>query len=380
MLHEQAAFGMELTRANQRRTPHASLDQLWWLRADDLCKKTEQLQPLPIKSALYRIGDAVLQVSSDDASVLQSLAQMYGDCAVSGALPPAKPLVHCVVRSVPDLALLLITFLEGGPADPAQAFLPTSAMRAWDSPLPGWRLIGRSTTPILAACRTKVLIDVRNSWPEFPVQCLVSAMLAAQSGLVAVHAASLATRGAGLVLVGPSHAGKSTTALHLAARGFTLLGDDVALIQLVSNDLLPFPRTANLRPGPRSPELARLVEDFGGGEACVIEGEPATRLRIRKLFSDQHPLATPLAAVFFLDGFSNPPSVLRIEPKLHELQTTGFFFPGNLRATLWRMTSSRRAMHMMAIRRLLERTPCWRLKLGAPGDTAELIERTMENL
>jgi serine kinase of HPr protein (carbohydrate metabolism regulator) len=61
--------------------------------------------------------------------------------------------------------------------------------------------------------------------------------------MLPIHGASLQIGAAGVVLVGASHSGKTTTSLHLAARGHTLLGDEIALIRLATGAAGP------LRPG-----------------------------------------------------------------------------------------------------------------------------------
>jgi len=104
-----------------------------------------------------------------------------------------------------------------------------------------------------------------------------------------------------------------------------------------------------------------------------------TRLQIGKLFPEQQPARTRLAAAFFLDGFSDCPSVRQFRPELGDLQAFGVL-AGNEIATLWGMPASRRALRLLAIRHLLGRVPCWRLKVGMPDATAALIEMKMENL
>lgn len=67
-----------------------------------------------------------------------------------------------------------------------------------------------------------------------------------------VHAASLRRGGDALLIAGPSGFGKTTLALHLALRGFSLYGDDIAAIERSSGLLIPFPRSVHLRAGSRA--------------------------------------------------------------------------------------------------------------------------------
>ena len=63
------------------------------------------------------------------------------------------------------------------------------------------------------------------------IKALVTArVLEADSEKIAFHAATLSRHGRALLLSGAPGAGKSTLALHLAARGYIYCGDDIALI------------------------------------------------------------------------------------------------------------------------------------------------------
>jgi hypothetical protein len=354
-------------------------DQPWWLAAPELKNAIEQQPPLPRNSAYYQFGDAVLHIASDTKRLLDMFEQLYGDCAVPPPVPPERPRVRCLARRGGHPPLLLLTFLEGAPHDPASAFLPMRATRVWDSPLPGWRLACGAAAPILAACGAHVLINLQQAWDRLPVEYLVNATLTAQPELVAVHAASLRMNNAGLLLSGPSQSGKTTTSLHLAARGLTLLGDEVALIRLATNEIVPFRRTANLRPGPRERELSAAVERLGGGHEPPVDDEGVTALRIGDLFPGSQARPVSLSASFFLAGFADHPSIAPFRPTLQDLDAYRVL-AGNEIATLWGLPLARRALRLMAVRHLLDRLPCWRLTVGAPGETAELIERTMEHL
>jgi hypothetical protein len=358
---------------------HRAGDQPWWLAAPELKHAIEQGQPAPRTSAYYRFGDAVLEITSDTKRLFVMFEQLYGDCAVPAPAAPDRPRVRCVVRRGGEPPLLLMTFLEGAPRDPASAFLPMRATRVWESPLPGWRLAGGAEATILAACGAHVLINLRQAWEHYPIEYLVNATLTAQPDLVAVHAASLGMNKAGLLLAGPSESGKSTTALHLAARGLTLLGDEVALIRLATSEILPFRRTAHLRPGPRTPELSAAVAQLAGRYKPAMHDASVAALHIGELFPGEQAGPANLRAAFFLAGFAERPSLAPFRPTLHDLNAFSVL-AGNEIATLWGLPVERRALRLLAVKQLLDRLPCCRLEIGAPAETAELIERTMENL
>jgi len=65
---------------------------------------------------------------------------------------------------------------------------------------------------------------------------------------LALHAGSLSWRGTGLVLPAPSGSGKSTLTAGLTVAGCEYLSDEVALVDLASGTLHPFPRALGMSP------------------------------------------------------------------------------------------------------------------------------------
>lgn len=367
----------EVTR-DAAAEPGSALVDPWWLDAPRIVRSIEQQEPEPRDSICYRFGDGILQLASDYPRLRETFEHVYGDCAVPPLIALQQPLVSCVARRGRNVPLLLLTFTKGAPQDAASAFMPKRATQVWDSPLAGWRLAGTEGTPTLAASGSHVLIDARRAWRRFPIEYLVNATLTAQPELIGLHAASLESHNAGFLLAGRSGSGKTTTALHLAARGAALLGDEIALIRLATNELVPLRRTVNLRPGPRAPELSQalgrivrhdLIDDDG-------DGDP---LRIDEVFPGTRVQSASLRAAFLLDGFAERPSLAPLRPTLHDLKTFGVL-AGHEIATLWGLPAARRALRLMVVKQLLDQLPCWLLKVGGPTETADLIERTMEDL
>ncbi len=360
-------------------------DSSWWLAAPALLRDIQQQSPAPQASARYRLGDSVFEIAVDDPVLLEKFRQMYGDCAVSAPIAPDMPRVRCTVRRGGDPQLILLTFETGAPPDPAGAAFnllrPTRAVPPFsvhDSRIAGWRLAGGAVEPVLAACGPYVLIAPWQVPADFLVEYLVGITLAAQPELLAVHGASLQMRDAGMVIVGGSHAGKTTTALHLAARGHTLFGDELALIRLASREIVPFRRTLNLRPGPRAPELAAVLERAGDREKLAVDDEWVGPHWIGDLFPGSSPCPASLQAVFFLDGFANRASLAPFRLTLHDTDVVNWLAQPAIAYCSWGLAPERRALRLLALRQLLARVPCWRLKVGPPAETAQLIERTME--
>jgi hypothetical protein len=377
---------MPLAEALGAERLHRSADDAWWVAAPALQQAIEA-QPVPVPSpAYYRLGDVVLQVTIDHPRVLAAFEQLYGDCALSPSTDE-RPTVRCTLRCGTNPRLILLTFEAGAPPDPAA--LAVSLLRATpvappytaaDSPLSGWRLAGGAAGPVLAACGPHVLIDPQAVPPEFLAEYVVSATLAAQAELLVVHAASLRMGAGGILLAGPSHAGKTTTALHLALRGHPLLGDEAALIRLGSGELLPLPRTMNLRQGPRAAALAEALERLPEPAPVRVGGTWTRPLRIDELFPDALAGPTRLRAVGFLGGFADRPSLAPLESALHNAYLFECLSTNDLAHASWGLTPERRTLRILALRQVLARVPCWLITVGPPDETAELIERTMEGL
>lgn len=96
--------------------------------------------------------------------------------------------------------------------------------------------------------------------PEAVPMALAHGLLAAEMGMnlqmalgqrryLLLHAATVERDGRALMLTGESGAGKSTLAALLGERGWRLMGDEFALIDLDRGKALPFPRAISLKNG-----------------------------------------------------------------------------------------------------------------------------------
>jgi hypothetical protein len=291
------------------------------------------------------------------------------------------------MRRSADPPLVVLTFHEGAPPDLAAAaynlLRPTQAIPPFQvggSPIPGWRLAGGVNGPVLVACDAHVLLHPKLIPPEFLVEYLVGITLGVQPWVLPIHGASLLVGDMGVVLVGASRAGKTTTSLHLAARGHALLGDEIALIRLETGEVVPFRRTVNLRPGPRGRELVQMLERSGHADNTDSSAEWVGTHRIGELFPGRLPRPAPLKAVFFLAGFAEQPSVDPFTVTLDQTDVFQWITTPEIAYCSWGVEPARRAFRLMVLKQVLSRIPCWLLKAGPPSETAELIESTMEKL
>lgn len=69
--------------------------------------------------------------------------------------------------------------------------------------------------------------------------------------VLTLHAALVAREGRGVLVIGPNEAGKSTLACALWGRGFSLLGDDLAIVDPATAKAQSAPRRVSLRTASR---------------------------------------------------------------------------------------------------------------------------------
>jgi len=116
---------------------------------------------------------------------------------------------------------------------------------------------------------------------------------------IAIHAALLAKNGKGVVITGPSFAGKSTLAVAMWRAGWSLLADDVILLDAKHRSAAPAPRRVSLRSESRN-----LVGDDLWTE---IQNTPSCIHTAKGLFFHPHEVTgsdrvslTDLSGIFFL--------------------------------------------------------------------------------
>ncbi len=108
---------------------------------------------------------------------------------------------------------------------------------------------------------------------------LMRDLLGSVGGHFVFHASALGASGRAMLLAGPSNFGKTTLGVHLAFQGYSLLADDLAVVQRGTGRLVPIPRSLNLRRGSRATlgpaqldTLARAAREAGADEWAVDPG------------------------------------------------------------------------------------------------------------
>ncbi|MEO8577610.1 MAG: hypothetical protein ABI556_12950 [Gemmatimonadales bacterium] len=139
--------------------------------------------------------------------------------------------------------------------------------------------------------RESALLFVENEVLDF--------LIAHSNESIAVHCALLAKEGRGIVIVGPSLAGKTTLAITLWRSGWTLMADDTAFLH-------PLVLTAS--PAPRRVSARKESRVFVGDKLWNEMEQTPSFLRTEKgLFFHPHEvdatsplISTPIASIFFL--------------------------------------------------------------------------------
>src|SRR5437868_7726066 len=101
-------------------------------------------------------------------------------------------------------------------------------------------------------------------------------MALGQKYYLLLHAATVEKDGRALIMTGESGAGKSTLAALLGERGWRLMGDEFALLDLATGLLMPFPRAVSLKNGAIKVMEAEVSADRFGP---LLEGTPKGTIR-----------------------------------------------------------------------------------------------------
>lgn len=254
---------------------------------------------------------------------------------------------------------------------PAVTEVPT---RSWkidrvnsgSSETAAWQVSGSSESssmlPVRADTRETAILHVEQDALEWLLNNFDDAIV--------VHGALLSRNGKGVVIVGPSFAGKSTLATALWQSGWSLMCDDIVFIDTSARTASPAPRRVSLRF-----ESKTLVGDSTWNE---ISRTPSCIQTWKGLFFHPHELSgrekektTDLSAIFFLarlDTVTGPAEVREINPAKASLSFLSYAF--NAR-TLPFIEGLRR------ITPLLDKVPAYDLGRGELPAMINAVEATV---
>ena len=323
----------------------------------------------------YRFGDGILEVGGSEPALSDYLSSLYGDCRVQERGDARSPTVRCTVGPTEHRHVAQVGFEDPEPLDASDfvASVHSRGHHEWFGAADGRRSQTESAdsrSPAITLCGSVALVDRRKPWHAPIAHLGINRLLHFQRDMLFFHAASLGIGGAGVLLFGDKCAGKTTTALFLAARGHDLMSDEVGAVRTRDHELLPFRRALSIRPGP----LPRVVRERLGGGSCrretLADGTTRIRARISSLFRVNESAATALKCAFFLSGFAGTPQARPLTAgtgHLAQLKPFGCSLYGASKRTV--------AFRLAA---LLSRTRVYALSLGPAQATAALVERLVE--
>ena len=347
----------------------------WWSAA--ALVETADLPESGGSADWYRLGDGYLGVQSEDAPLRERCQALYDECRVSDGPIGPEPRVRCSVQQSPHAPLVRVRFDDPEPLDQiafAAGSFPTRGMHERPSGVDGWRLLGlpdQATEDVIAVRDPDLLIAHRaDAWQPFVGSFAVNRLLRLQRNVIFFHAASVGLRSGGVLIAGPKGAGKTTLSLALAARGYRLLGDELAGVRLPDDALLPIRRSVSVRPGPRAPGVDAALQRAGTTEERYPDGTLRLRAPAGALFPEQAIEPVRVRAVIFLRGRADQVNLEQVAPRREHL---GLLPP--LGSSQWGMSPGRRVTQVLG---LLSRLQCWFVDAGSPQDTAAAIERHLE--
>ena len=134
---------------------------------------------------------------------------------------------------------------------------------------------------------------------------VIGGILSQSAFITTVHGALLARNGRSILIAGPSYSGKSTLACALWGSGFSLLCDDITMLECSRATAAPVPRRVSVR----HPSRAFLGEDFWDkmltSKTCFA-AEEGYLFHPAETDSHWSPEELPLSAIVFLNRLGAP--------------------------------------------------------------------------
>lgn len=198
-------------------------------------------------------------------------------------------------------------------------------------------------------------------WPLYAMLAWHWLLLQDRS-LCTVHAAVTAYQGEALVLISASGTGKSTLAHALCSEGADYFTDEEAWFSLPEFRLYPLLKDLCLRPGGM--DALGLAADSGS----AYEAKPGDPKHVVSLTTPERSCPESHVRLIFLEGFA-------AEPALRPL-------PGSdATRILFRhlgFGSAAPGERLQVAASLVNRYPCYALRVGSPARTAELLLRQVQ--
>jgi hypothetical protein len=344
---------------------------------DSILSEWEGRPAAPLLEGVFWPAGVALRLEIDDASLLDEVALVLGRQAPPSDLTAAPQVAARVrTRGGPDgvghLAFAAGSAHLGTPEDFHLGFsAPGFPFRPIASPDPGWTVVAfrDDPAPVFWMKGPDCLFRLGAHWRAELALFLFNRLLRARADAIFFHAAAVGLAGGGVMLLGPRGAGKSTLALALASRGHAFLGDDTACYLPGSGELVPFPRSPGIRPGPRAAAIDRALAGLGQDPDRSVRLPVGTLLPAAPAGPAGPAGSVPLRAVVYLRSFAPSPRLERIVPGRDEVAALQPFT-----GSLVNAPATRRVFEMV---RLLSAVAAYGLHPGEPDETAERLEEAL---
>lgn len=170
--------------------------------------------------------------------------ELYRRLSTDGLRLRTGPLVFCIRSKVADVARGLAALYDGHPVVGSEEFADfhisvdrVTGPRRWLRPQLAFRVDGENSFAPLPGGQGLPMLEWGMNW------CVSGAC----HQYLILHAAVLERNGRALVMPAPSGSGKSTLCAALLFRGWRLLSDELALIDMKTGQLVPLPRAVSLK-------------------------------------------------------------------------------------------------------------------------------------
>jgi hypothetical protein len=172
-----------------------------------------------------------------------------------------------------------------------------------------WLVSGTSESssmlPVRAESRETAILHVEQDALEWLLHNFHDAII--------VHAALLSKNGKGVVIVGPSFAGKSTLAIALWRNGWSLMCDDIVFIDTFARAASPAPRRVSLRYESKDLVGESAWYEISNTPSCLATSK-GLFFHPQEVSGIQKQRTTPLSAIFFLARIDTVVGAAEVRP------------------------------------------------------------------
>ena len=231
------------------------------------------------------------------------------------------------------------------------------------------RLVAADSGYVLSERRGRMIVE--SFYPTAPqamgafLGALIAAALYQNRAAFSLHAGAASFSRGAVVVLGPSMAGKSSVALHMAANGGRLIGDDSVAVS--DGRALSFGLAPKLRM-PLPEDAGRLFRDFANGRIRRVQSDIA-HLRLRRGEGARFGQGAKLRGIIILKRMAEgkPRTLPADRPTAVRALVTHAFAPQIKAAAL--------VAHLAA---LASWTPAYTLEFSRSRDAARALRRLVE--